>query len=233
MFQNVTRNSNISAAAKGVYAYLASLSGSSDECFPSIDTITREMGMARDTFYRHINALVAAGVVEKHQTIGEDGKFGRTIYRLTHEVTVSEKQSLPNTENEDTDNTDTENTETIINNSKNNSRTTNIIEYQQIIVLYNSICVSFPKLTKLSDKRKKSIRARFNQGYTLKDFKRLFELAETSSFLKGGNNRNWRATFDWLVSDANMIRVLEGNFTDHQGERRMNDSESTSSARLW
>ena len=92
MFQNVTRNSNISAAAKGVYAYLASLSGSSDECFPSIDTITREMGMARDTFYRHINALVAAGVVEKHQTIGEDGKFGRTIYRLTHEVTVSENK---------------------------------------------------------------------------------------------------------------------------------------------
>ena len=32
-----------------------------------------------------------------------------------------------------------------------------VIEYQQIAALYNSICVSFPKLTKLSDKRKKLI----------------------------------------------------------------------------
>lgn len=217
MRQSVTRNSNISAAAKGVYAYLAALSGSSDECFPSIDTITKEMGMAKDTFYRHINVLVAAGVVEKHQTTGENGKFGRTIYRLTHEVTMSEKQGLPDTENKDTDNTDTENPETIKNISTNNNIKNNNMEYQQIVALYNSICVSFPKLTKLSDKRKKSIRARFNQGYALDDFKRLFELAEGSRFLKGGNNRNWHATFDWMIADANMAKVLDGNYTDRKG----------------
>lgn len=32
-----------------------------------------------------------------------------------------------------------------------------VIEYQQIAALYNLICLSFPKLTKLSDKRKKLI----------------------------------------------------------------------------
>ena len=82
------------------------------------------------------------------------------------------------------------------------------MEYQQIAALYNSICVSFPKLTKLSDKRKKSIRARFKQGYTLDDFKKVFELAEGSRFLKGGNSRNWHATFDWMIADANMAKVL-------------------------
>lgn len=216
MCQSVTRNSNITAAAKGVYAYLAAFSGASDECFPSIETITREMGMAKDTFYRHINALVAAGVVEKHQAIGKDGKFGRTIYRLTHVVTISEKQGLPYTENEDTDNTYTENTETINNISTNNIIKKNNIDYQKVAALYNSICVSFPKLTKLSDKRKKTIRARFNQGYTIDDFKKLFEMAEGSSFLKGGNGRNWQASFDWMIADANMAKTLDGNYTDKQ-----------------
>lgn len=65
VYQDVTRNSNISAAAKGLYAYLSAFCGASDECYPSVETIIKEMSMSRDTFYRHINVLVAAGVVEK------------------------------------------------------------------------------------------------------------------------------------------------------------------------
>jgi hypothetical protein len=39
-------------------------------------------------------------------------------------------------------------------------------------------------------------------------------MAEASSFLKGSNDRNWTATFDWLIKDANMPKVLEGNYDD-------------------
>ena len=44
----------------------------------------------------------------------------------------------------------------------------------------------------------------------------MFELAEGSRFLKGGNNRNWQATFDWMITDANMPKVLDGNYTDRK-----------------
>ncbi|RDU25040.1 phage replisome organizer N-terminal domain-containing protein [Anaerosacchariphilus polymeriproducens] len=87
--------------------------------------------------------------------------------------------------------------------------------YQQIADMYNNTCVSFPRLTKLSDTRKKSIKARLNT-YTIGDFQRLFELAESSDFLKGGNNRNWMATFDWLIKDSNMAKVLDGNYEQKQ-----------------
>lgn len=85
--------------------------------------------------------------------------------------------------------------------------------YQKIIDLYNSICISLPRVTKLSEARKKAIRARYNQ-YSIGDFKRLFEMAEGSSFLKGGGGRNWVANFDWLIRDSNMAKVLDGNYTD-------------------
>jgi len=88
------------------------------------------------------------------------------------------------------------------------------INYQLIADMYNATCVSFPKLTKLSDKRKKAIKARF-KTYTVEDFKQLFEMAEASSFLKGQNKRNWSATFDWLIADGNMAKVLDGNYADN------------------
>lgn len=90
------------------------------------------------------------------------------------------------------------------------------ISYQQIADMYNDTCVSFPRLTKLSEARKKAIKARLRQ-YGMEDFKRLFQMAEESSFLKGQNARNWSASFDWLIKDANMAKVLDGNYAGKQG----------------
>lgn len=87
------------------------------------------------------------------------------------------------------------------------------VDCQQIADLYNSICTSFPKLRSLSDSRRKAIKARLNT-YSLEDFQTVFENAENSSFLKGSNDRNWTATFDWLIKDTNMVKVLEGNYAD-------------------
>lgn len=85
------------------------------------------------------------------------------------------------------------------------------IDYQLIADMYNDTCVSFPKLTRLSDKRKKAIKARLKQ-YSVEDIKRAFEMAEESDFLKGGNNRDWSANFDWLMKDSNLAKVLDGNY---------------------
>ncbi len=89
----------------------------------------------------------------------------------------------------------------------------NRIDYQEIVNLYNDTCVSFPKVLALSEARKKAIKARL-KIYSLEDFKKLFQMAEGSRFLKGGNDRNWSANFDWLIKDSNMAKVLEGNYED-------------------
>lgn len=89
------------------------------------------------------------------------------------------------------------------------------IPYEKVKSLYNDICKSFPKCTTLSDARKKAIRARFVAGYTIDDFNTAFTKAEASPFLKGQNNRNWTATFDWMLKDANFVKILDGNYDDH------------------
>lgn len=104
--------------------------------------------------------------------------------------------------------------------------------YTTIRELYNSVCGSYPRLVKMSEARKKAINARIRAGYTHEDFRILFEKAEASEFLKGANKRNWRATFDWLISDTNMAKVLDGNY-DARKEAVKDEPEPTNSARLW
>ena len=84
---------------------------------------------------------------------------------------------------------------------------------QEIVDLFNSICVSLPSVRSLSEARKKTIKARLNT-YTLEQFKTMFEMAEASSFLKGQNKRDWQANFDWLIKDSNFAKVLDGNYSD-------------------
>ncbi len=79
--------------------------------------------------------------------------------------------------------------------------------------MYNNTCVSFPRLVRLSEARKKAIKARL-KTYSFEDFQKLFEMAEGSNFLKGKNDRNWSATFDWMMKDANFAKILDGNYQD-------------------
>lgn len=89
------------------------------------------------------------------------------------------------------------------------------IDYNGVVNAYHSLCPSYPKIKVLSDARKKAIRES-TKTYSIEDFKRLFEIAESSSFLKGQNARNWTATFDWLIINSNMVKVLEGNYNDEK-----------------
>lgn len=87
------------------------------------------------------------------------------------------------------------------------------INYQEIVALYNNTCVSFPRIVSISENRKKAIKARL-KTYSIDDLQKAFEIAEKSDFLKGKNDRNWIATFDWMLKDSNLVKILEGNYNN-------------------
>ena len=92
------------------------------------------------------------------------------------------------------------------------------VNYQQIADMYNATCEAFPRLTVLSEKRKKAIKARLKK-YSIDDIQRAFEMAQESDFLKGTNRRNWSATFDWIMCDSNMAKILDGNYANKDNHR--------------
>ncbi|WP_270457161.1 hypothetical protein [Faecalimonas umbilicata] len=92
------------------------------------------------------------------------------------------------------------------------------VNYQQIADMYNATCEAFPRLTVLSERRKKAIKARLKK-YSIDDIQRAFEMAQESDFLKGTNRRNWSATFDWIMCDSNMAKILDGNYANKDNRR--------------
>lgn len=96
------------------------------------------------------------------------------------------------------------------------------VPYQQIKNLYNKICKSLPSVRKLSDRRKKHIKTRWNEEKNIGTFKTVFEKAEQSSFMTGNNNRNWTADFDWIIKNNNNFnKVLEGKYDDKKKNDNM------------
>lgn len=93
------------------------------------------------------------------------------------------------------------------------------IDYDGIMDAYNSLCPSLPSIKSLSEARKKAIKARLN-SYTIEDIYKAFRKAEASDFLKGKNDRNWQANFDWIIKDANMAKILDGNYDNRAGHNK-------------
>ena len=88
-----------------------------------------------------------------------------------------------------------------------------------VVRLYNDLCPSLPSVRTLSDKRKRDIKTRLKK-YALDDFQKVFEKAEKSSFLRGDNERGFRASLDWLINEGNMAKVLDGNYDDRPNKQR-------------
>lgn len=89
------------------------------------------------------------------------------------------------------------------------------ITSKDIVNLYHELCPSLPKVRKMTQKRASAINARL-RTYGIDEIKECFTKAEKSKFLKGGNDRNWNADFDWLMKESNMAKVLEGKYDDRE-----------------
>lgn len=84
------------------------------------------------------------------------------------------------------------------------------INYEDIMSLFNSICVSLPKIRNLTDLRKQKIRKASKELNG--DFESFFKRIENSDFLTGKNG-NWNGcNFDWVFKPQNLIKIIEGNY---------------------
>lgn len=98
------------------------------------------------------------------------------------------------------------------------------LDYNGIKDAYNSLCPSLPSVRTLSDARKKAIKARLNT-YTVEDLHEAFKKAEASDFLKGKNESNWQADFDWILKDANLAKILDGKYDNRQSRSQNRAAE--------
>lgn len=118
------------------------------------------------------------------------------------------------------DNKDKSIKDTSINNiNKESIKEKETVDYQGVIDVYNETCVSLPSVQKLTDKRKRALKS-ITKKFSVEDLKTVFKKAEESSFLNGSSDKWSGATFDWLIKEDNIVKVLEGNYDDKVSRRK-------------
>lgn len=98
------------------------------------------------------------------------------------------------------------------------ARARTVVDYQAIVDDYNTTCTKLPACKKLSETRKRAIKARLNT-YSAEELHKVFVAAQNSSWHTGENDRNWRADFDWLMTDRNAAKMLERYERDGGGTK--------------
>lgn len=93
------------------------------------------------------------------------------------------------------------------------------IQLEEITDMWNSICPNFPKVEKITDKRKAKIPIRVKEmgGWDKAKpiLENIFKKVQQSKFLNGDNNRGWKCFFDWIFENgSNWVRIYEGNYDD-------------------
>ena len=103
------------------------------------------------------------------------------------------------------------------------------IDFKKLICWFNETTsgvfgtIKYP----IGEKRKKMLRARISE-HGKQSFVEMVNKAVYSDFLRGQNERDWTATFDWLIRPANYEKVLSDNFKNKKnGTNQRNDKSGT------
>lgn len=97
------------------------------------------------------------------------------------------------------------------------------LPYSEILNLYHKHCPGLPRVIKLTDRRKRTLRARWKHCSNLEEWQSYFKKAGESNFLSGQNDRGWTADFDFLINESNMVKVLEGKYDNRRQSKQEHD----------
>lgn len=232
VYQEIMRSPDLPGNSKLIYAYLAAFAGNGDECYPSVETICKELGMTKTTMYKYMNALVEGGVVKKEQTYTGNLK-SKVIYKITHEVTTNTRIPKISEANRDKPSISEKigiRAHGISSESERNINNTNINNINNNNNKY--ICVQ-PEVATPPESTPKKKTSRFippteeevkqyclENGYAL-DTQRFVDFYECKGWMVGKNKMK-----DWKAAVRTWVRKDQGGVV-------RDEPEPTNSVRLW
>ena len=190
----VAKDQDLSIEAKAIYSYLASYSGAGLSSFPSTSLILHDLGISENRYLKHRKTLVDKGYLTiKRERL--DNGFSKNIYIINQNPSEVVHLNSVHLQNVGIGNVGIQNEGTISNSFKSNNINSNSnnkkilsssdeqddAPYKEIIDYLN---LKTSKSYKHSTNKTKSlIKARWNEGFRIEDFKKVVD----------------NKCFDWLV----------------------------------
>lgn len=94
-------------------------------------------------------------------------------------------------------------------NDSSESASSSSSQIEQVINSYHEICTSLTKVRSVTDDRKRAIK-KLCTKMSIEEIKEAFTKAQNTPFLKGENNRGWKANIDFMLKHSHLVKILEG-----------------------
>ena len=91
---------------------------------------------------------------------------------------------------------------------------------KSILLQWNDFAVAndLSPIQSLTNNREKHLRARMREDFF--DFPVLLKAVKGQPFLLGNNQKGWTCNFDWIINQANYVKILEGRYVDKKEANR-------------
>ena len=174
-----------------------------------------------DHFKRNLNDLLTVGCV-----VSNDGLL--SVYRCSNELLTilyrrsSVSKSLKNKgatqpqpplekSREEKIRLDNKEEKSLVVSKENDSP-----EIKEMFELWNMVAeaLDLPLAKKLTSQRRQRLR-RILKEHGMAEFKEVLRNLETSNFLRGENNRGWRADLDFVLQPKSFVRILESSYVNN------------------
>lgn len=197
-------NEELSITEKALFAEIDSLDTNS-HCTASNEYFAKFLGVTERTISNAITHLKDLGLISSEF----DGRV-RTL-----RVEKFSMQSRKNFDilNHNISNANSNNNQQELftdNINKSNKEDTYREKVQNFIDKFNEICVSLPRCVRLTPKRSKAI-VSILKKFTDEEILEVFEKLEASDFCSGRSGK-WRANIDFILSENNFVKTLEGKY---------------------
>ena len=192
----------------------------------TISFVAKGMSWGVEKVSQKKQALIKLGLIEEIQGKREDGTFGKLFIKVNY---IHGLIPPPPGNDRDRENTGggknpvpVESGGNALSGERGNAKEepesdSKRIPNQDILKIWNRIVNDSPikKINKISSHRAEHLNARSKDFPTRQAWADLFQKVVSTPFLRGDNERGWKADFDWIIeNDDNPTKVMEGKYDD-------------------
>lgn len=90
--------------------------------------------------------------------------------------------------------------------------------------------IGLSKVQRMTDSRKKSLMCRLDECGGIEGWRVALSIVRESPFLRGDNDRGWKADFDFMVKQSSFVKIMEGKYN---AKKRTQSDRNVESVIEW
>lgn len=215
---------SIPATEKMVLLCLCDFANDRGECWPSVDTLAGKCSLSDRTVQKAIKQLKAWGIIKTTDVPGRSHMFTvNPRSNFTPEAASPPKMSAkpPKQLHPTPEAASPKPSKNHHEPSKESASGDAPLSVDEVLEGWNELAANhgLAQVRKLTDARRRKVLAQAKR-FSVPDWQAVFAKISQSPFLKGENRQGWRCDFDFILSENNFVKILEGKYDRQPSDSR-------------